>query len=115
MSENNGVKYAGTKIRLGDHEYVLPSLSVKQAKKLWPQIIKINEGITTENLPERYDIIVETIHAALSRNYPDLKIEDLQDVVDMGNIRYLQLAIMGQSGMDMPEGLKPVAETKVVM
>ena len=50
----------------------------------------------------------------MTRNYPELKEEDLFDVVDMSNIKILQLAVMGQSGL-ITSGSRPVAEKLPVM
>ena len=108
------VKFRWETIKLGDKEYVVPSLSIKQAKDLWPEILKLNEGVDVSNLPEKYDKIVKIIHTAMTRNYPELKEEDLFDVVDMSNIKILQLAVMGQSGL-ITSGSRPVAEKLPVM
>ena len=101
-------KFEGETVRLGDKEYVIPSLSVKQARRLWPTILKLNEGITEANLPEKYGLAVEVIHAALSRNYPDMTPAEVEDLVEIRNLRKLILIVSGQSGMNGP-GLEPGA------
>lgn len=111
MSENgNGPnpKFEGESVRIGDGTFVVPSLSIKQARKMWPTILELDKGITPENLPEKYGMMIELIHAALSRNYPDISIEDLEEMIDMGNVRRLVRIISAQSGLNRP-GAQPVA------
>ena len=102
------VRFEGQTVNLGGQEYVVPSLSVKQARALWPKILELNKGITEENLPEKHGLSVEVIHAALTRNYPDLTRDELEDLVDMRNIRVLMALVSGQSGI-FGTGSEPAA------
>ena len=92
---------------MGGKQYVIPSLSVKQARALWEKIRNLNRGITEENYPEKSKDGAEVIHAALSRNYPDLTVDQVEDLVDMRNIAKILLIIAGQSGIG--PGRVPVA------
>jgi len=103
------VKYEGTKVKLGGVEYVVPSLSVKQARALWGDILSMDEGITKENLPDKYAAMLKVIHAALTRNYPDVKLEEIEEHVDVANIRDLVRIVCGRSGVGAPQGPQPVA------
>lgn len=112
--DTNGVpKYDGQLVKLGQREYVIPSLSTRQARALWPLILDINQGITLENIPEKHEKILKLIHAAISRNYPDVKIEDLEDDVDLTNIRTLQMIVIGQSGLAASPGAQPAAGSPI--
>jgi hypothetical protein len=110
INGNNGAvaKHEGETVFMGGTEWVVPSLSMKQARKLWPKILELNQGITTQNIVDKYDIAVEVIHAALSRNYPALKIADVDELVDLRNVRKLILAVAGQSGL-LSKGSEPAA------
>jgi hypothetical protein len=101
-------RFPGERVRLGEQEYVIPSLSVKQAKELWPDILQINQGLTVETLPQKYELIIKVLHAAFTRNYPNITVDQLNDLVDLGNIKKLQLIVMGQSGFKVP-GTEPAA------
>jgi hypothetical protein len=103
------VKYDGERIKLGDREFVIPCLTVKQAKRMWTQITELDKGITEQNLPEKYSSAVEVIHAALSRNYPDLKVDELEELLDVRNLRAAMLAVMGRSGLKPRPGDEPAA------
>jgi hypothetical protein len=109
VSTNGTEKFEGVVTRLGDKEYIIPSLSTKQARRLWPLIMEINEGVSVQNLPEKYEKILQIIHAAISRNYPEVTVEELDDLVDLSNVRKLQMIVIGQSGLTTAPGPQPVA------
>ena len=108
-------KYEGVVIRLGGRDLTIPSLSVGQAKRLWPQILELDSGITVQNLPQKHEQSIEIILAAVNRNYPEITREQLEEWIDLGNIRRVLLVVSGQSGM-RTGGAEPVAveETTVV-
>lgn len=108
------VKYEGQKFFMGGQEYIIPALSVKMGKKLWPKIVALNAGITTSTLPEKYSDIIEIVHAAITRNYPDMTIDELEDLIDMTNIRRVLLAAVGQSGFLRP-GPEPAAALETMI
>jgi hypothetical protein len=114
MTENGKPKFEGEAVWLGGQEYVLPSLSVGQAKKLWPEILELNKGVTVDALPQKRDEIVKIIHAAISRNYPEMTIETMEDFVDLGNMRRLMMIVSGQSGMKPRPGEEADAVTKSI-
>jgi len=104
------VKFDGQEVKLGAKKYIVPSLSVKQAKLLWPQILELDKGITIENLPTKWEIAIPIIHAALKRNYPNLSQEEVEEFVDIKNLRQLLLIVSGQSGIQAGENGPDVAE-----
>lgn len=91
-------KHEGKTIILDGREFVLPSLSVNQARKLWPGILDLNKGLTVDQFPSKLDVVLNVIHAALSRNYPDLTIEQLGDMVDANNSGEILYEVAAQSG-----------------
>lgn len=108
------MKYQGKSVKIGDKDYVLPSLSVKQAKALWPQILDLDKiGGSVEEvkaaMPQKFDDMLKIIHAAMSRNYPDVTIEQLEEDVSIHQVKQLLLIVSGQSGFE-PGETKPEAE-----
>jgi hypothetical protein len=109
------IKFEGNRVVLGGQEFVVPCLSVKQARTLWPEILEMDEGITKQNLPEKQGKWMDIVHAAMSRNYPGLKKEELEELVDLGNLRRLMMIVMGNSGVpavvvpnEKPDAEKPL-------
>lgn len=96
-------RFEGTPLNLGGKEYIVPSLSAKQVKKHWPKVVEMD---TTQDFPGKLDLALPVIHAALSRNYPDVSLSGLEELVDMGNFATIVKAVTGQSGITR----KPVGE-----
>ncbi len=90
----------GIKLNLNGEEYIVPPLTFKQIKKLYPLIEELNgNGGTVKKM----ETIVTLTHAALSRNYPELTIEKVEDLVDLGNLKTLSEAVLGASGFTRGE------------
>jgi hypothetical protein len=106
MSDNQvNVQFEGAAVRIGSRDMIMPSLSVGQARKFWPQILRLNsEGVTIEEvlstMPSKFGDMVQIIHAALSRNYPDLTLTELENEISINQLRQLMMIVSGQSGMD---------------
>ena len=66
---------------------MVPKLNAVQKKK--------NAGLF-----EYMDAIVEIIHAATSRNYPDVTIDELEGMVDQKSAPLILASIMEQSGVE---------------
>jgi len=88
----------GAEIKMGGKLWVVPALSFKQVKRLLPTMGRVGSGNVT---PENMGDMAEVVHAALSRNYPDVTLDDVEDMLDLSNALSLFLAVMGQSGMEM--------------
>jgi hypothetical protein len=86
----------GESIRMGGDTYVVPALSLGQMKKLREEIETLRKKDADEN--ELQGAATKVIHAALSRNYPDLILEQVESLVDLRNLPQVLGAIMGQSG-----------------
>jgi len=117
MAENNGngrMKFDGTPVFMGGQDWVVPSLSTVQAKTYWPKMVEMDEGVTVENFPEKRWVGVEIIHAAMSRNYPALTIDEVGEMVDLMNFRRLILIVSGQPNAVPAPGPVPVAASQSV-
>ncbi len=88
-------KHEGITLKLGGEEYVVPPLSLGQVKRLFPVIEKMQSASDTV---DKFSSLVAIAHAALSRNYPELKFEEVEELVDMGNFKTVMDAVMGASG-----------------
>lgn len=92
----------GVKIKMGGKEYEVPALSFGQLRRLMPKIASLS-AIGADIQPEQMDAITEIVHAALSRNYPDITREAVEDMIDLRNAGAVISAVMGQSGL-VPSG-----------
>lgn len=91
--------FAGTKIKIGDKEYVMPYISLGQLRN--GTLAKLNEhdqlmeqGKFFELTLIRGEVLLET----LRRNYPDFSREVFDDYFSMGNITPIWMTVLGGSG-----------------
>jgi len=101
------IRFEGVTVRIGNHDWVMPSLSVKQAKKFWPEILEmdnLDRNLKGGDIPVKvFDAAIPIIHAALSRNYPSLTVEQVEDMVSLSQLKQLLLIVSGQSGFKAGE------------
>lgn len=93
----------GKTIRMGGNEYVVPPLTFKQLRALTPKL-DIIASIPDGKMPddEQMQAMIDVVHSALSRNYPDVTAEAVEDMIDLGNVQPIIAAIMGVSGLLEP-------------
>lgn len=96
------VKFKGVPLEFGDRTVIVPGLSLAQLRQHGSVVA---ECIAVEKMPAgpeqlnaMLDPVSKLVHLALSRNYDDLKLEDVQNVLDTGTMQEFVAAIMGQSG-----------------
>ena len=92
------VRYDGVALRLGGRDWIVPPLNFRQLKALAPVFARV--GAIDARLGEKeIDDIVRLVHAALSRNYPDLTADDVAELIDLGNAASVVRAVAGVSGL----------------
>lgn len=94
MSEQ--IQIEGVKINLGSREFVVPPLSLKGLRELAPQWPTL-QGMGDVPTGPQIDVVLGVVHSALIRNYPDLTREELEELVDLGNLPKALMAVMGAS------------------
>jgi hypothetical protein len=85
----------GSTIILNGESYIMPPLTLGQWVRLADMRKKMDTGSDPNNpmSQEWIDANCALIHAALSRNYPDLRVEDLPDMIDLGNLTEIRDAM----------------------
>ncbi len=99
-----GPKYEGVPLRLGDEEYVLPSLSLEALEKHWPLIESISQPGST--MVANCQAMAVLLHAALARNYPrrwglwgGISLRQVKKGLDMAGLLAAHEALMKVSGL----------------
>jgi hypothetical protein len=90
--------HEGTKVTMGGRDFILPPLTLKALRLLGPKI-KVLGQINDVPTEEQVGAMVEVVHASTVRNYPDMTPEDLEDLLDLGNLPTVFQAIMSSSGL----------------
>ena len=83
---------------MGEVEYTIAPLTFKQLRTLQPKIDLISKMDGTPT-PEQMDAVVDVIHASVTRNHPDVTKEQIDDVLDLGNVQLAMASVMGASGL----------------
>lgn len=94
---NTNELYEGESIKIKGDEYIIPGLSLGQIEQFADRIAVVAAGGDKLN-KEIIQTISEIIQAALSRNYPEITLEQVKDMLDMRNMRQVFEAVMGASG-----------------
>jgi len=87
----------GYKMVLGDKEYTIPALSLKQVRTMKDELANLRAAHGGD--PDALNNGLMVVLAAMQRNYPDMTLDLLEDVIDLDNYKSVVLAVMGQSGM----------------
>jgi hypothetical protein len=106
-------RFEGTEMTIAGKKYVIPAMNLKRLKKQRPNIDLLRSMSPGPQMTEEeIGVMVEIIHAALSRNYPDLTVDDVEEMVDLNNIRPISMAVMGASGFVPAGGQKAGSEER---
>lgn len=113
MSEHNGSKYApvpgkipGTALNLGGRDFVAPPFNLDGVQEVMPLLNGAKDELKTAEDVLRYSARV--IHISLKRNYPDLTIDDLLHVIDLGNAMLVIDTICRASGIEFKKPGEPM-------
>ena len=98
---SDDVRFDGTAIKIGDRTFVVPPLNLARIKRLRPDIealssMKLDAMMTDEQI----ESVVRILHSALSRNYPEITIDEVEDIIDLGNLIPVVQAMMRVSGFE---------------
>jgi hypothetical protein len=101
----------GIKITMGEQEWYVPPLTLKQLK----DNVEAIELVRTARLSflieqQEIDAVCTVAAAALSRNYPDISVERVADMIDLGNLQAVVTAIMTGTGLQPMGEAEPVAK-----
>ena len=86
----------GVTLNLGGREFVIPPLSMKGLRELAPQWPTL-QGMGDVPTGPQIDVVLGVVHTALIRNYPDLTRDELDELLDLGNLAKALMAVMGAS------------------
>ena len=88
-------KHDGTIVTIGEDKYIVPPLSLKSIKKHQGDFETMDKKTPLEML----EVTSQILHESLSRNYPEITQDQVDDMVDMNNMGQWMQAIAGASGL----------------
>lgn len=92
----------GTKVNLGGRDFTVPPLNLKALRRLAPTISALADMADVPT-PEQVGQIAEVVHAAVVRNYPEITVDEMEELLDLGNIKAVLQAILSGSGLTQGE------------
>ena len=90
------VKIKGIPVPFGDQTLVIPPLSLGALEQLQDRLANMREDMSD---PEYIGTVIDTVHAALGRNYPDMTREEVADLIDLENMQDVMGCAMDVSGL----------------
>lgn len=87
----------GMWVRMGMEEYRIPPLGFGAIQELQSRLGAL-QGMTAMPTPEQVAIVAEVVQMAMRRNYPDITVEKVADMIDLGNFREVFEAVLNMSG-----------------
>lgn len=97
MTTTTAPKFKGTAVEFADGiTRVLPPLTLRALAGLQDRLMNWRGGADAASVA----LVTDTVFASLSRNYPDLKVDELQDMLDVSNMVPAMNAVMGVSGLE---------------
>ena len=98
--DKNIALYEGETIVIRGNEYVIPGMSFAQLEANAEDIDKIMTA-KDEDMMKMLGVTSKIVHLAMGRNYPDLTLDEVKDMLDMRNMQKIIQAIMGGSGFQL--------------
>lgn len=89
-------KYEGRDVEIAGTTYVVPALGLRALRTLAPAIERLTAA--ERNFADLVDPVVDVVHAAVARNYPDLPRETIEDALDVKNFGPIVQAVLEESG-----------------
>lgn len=90
------IKVKGIPFPFGDLTLVIPPLSLGAMEQLQDRLAGMDEDLTS---PEYVGTVIDTLHAALKRNYPDMTRADVADMIDLENMQEAMSCAMDVGGL----------------
>lgn len=94
------VEFPGVEVKLGKDFYVIPPLNLLSIERFEDRFA----NMSSLSLVKQISLMVDIIHCAALRNYPELSREKMGELLDINNVGQIFNVVMASSGMFSPEG-----------
>lgn len=105
MKRDYELEFAGIEVKIGKEIYVVPELNFFHIKTFGRKLANIGQI----EFEERMDLMIDVIHAAVSRNYPEIERDFLYNKLSLTDANNCFNAILNGSGLGSAEGSTEVS------
>lgn len=88
----------GVAVAMGGQDWLVPPLTLGQLRCLMPKVRQLTE-IGTAMGEAQIGVLVEIVTAALQRNYPEMTMDKVENLLDLGNASAVLNAVLTGSGL----------------
>src|SRR5260370_30993899 len=92
----------GVEVAMGAQDWLVPPLTLGQLRRLMPKLRQLTEIGASMGEPQ-IGVLVEIVAAALQRNYPDVTMDTVENLLDLGNAGAVLNAVLTGSGLRLRE------------
>lgn len=96
QTKPESTKVKGIPYDFGGRVLVIPPLSLGAMERLQDRLAGMSDDMFD---PENIGTVIDTVHAALGRNYPDMTREEVADMIDLENMQEAMTCAMDISGL----------------
>ena len=100
----------GKKITLGGVEYTLPPLNFTAIERYMALQSDIQSAVDSADLQKQINIMAEIVWLALRRNYPEMTVETVKDMVDMTSVHSIVEEVVEVSGLKKSQVASPESQ-----
>ncbi|MFH1816650.1 MAG: hypothetical protein ABIK08_04090 [Pseudomonadota bacterium] len=90
------IKVKGIPFPFSDCTLVIPPLSLGAMEQLQERLTGMSDDMFD---PENISTVIDTLHAALGRNYPDMTRDEVANLVDLENMQEAMTCAMDVAGL----------------
>lgn len=100
----DGPRFAGVEIDFAGEKLIVPPIAVGKLRTLLEKLPATTLEIGGIPTAEQFETGLQFVLAAVQRNYPDKRMDWLEEVLDMGNFAAAMAAVYAVSGLVKPVG-----------
>lgn len=89
-------KHQGIPFDFGGRSLVIPPLSLGAAEKLQGRLSALDDGTISS---EYIGTVIDSVHAALQRNYPAMTRDEVAEMIDLENMQEAMTCAMDVGGL----------------
>lgn len=87
----------GQWVSIGDEQYRIPPLAFRAVQELQDEVSALAQ-MGARPTPDQMSTVTRIVHSAMSRNYPSITMELIDDMLDLGNYQDVLSAVLSIGG-----------------